>query len=163
MSIVPRILITGGAGFVGSTIALELLAAHPTWHIVVLDVNERSFNDERIKCIRGDVRQKPDCMHAVRHAHPTLIVHAAGVVPGGLKRYGHRGRDQVLELNVGGTVNMLDAAKECGVKYFLFTGSCTSITDDLEHDYHNFREELPFPQKALIYGESKVGLIISTH
>ena len=153
-----RILVTGGAGFVGSTIVLEILAAYPSWSIDVFDVkSETEYKPpENVQYIRGDVRKPSDCHLAVEKASPTVVIHAAGVVPGGLARYGREGRDAVLELNVGGTLNMLEATRESGVKYFIFTGSCTSITDDLDHDYPNFREELPFPDKCLVYGESKV-------
>lgn len=156
---VPRILVTGGAGFVGSTIVLELLAAHPSWQIIVLDVkNPADYRapSRNVHYILADVRREDACSAAVREARPTLIIHGAGAVPGGLDRYSRKGRDRLFELNVGGTVNMLQAAKACDVRYFVFTGSCTSITDDLNHDYPNFREEVPFPEKSLKYGESKV-------
>lgn len=156
-----RILVTGGAGFVGSTIVLELLAAHPSWSVTVLDVKrERDYKApaRQVQYIRGDVRNASDCHDALRKFKPTLIIHAAGVVPGGLARYSHKGRDEVFALNVGGTQQMLKATKAHGVKHFIFTGSCTSVTDDLDHDYPNFREEVSFPKTSLVYGESKVSL-----
>jgi sterol-4alpha-carboxylate 3-dehydrogenase (decarboxylating) len=51
---------------------------------------------------------------------------------------------------------MLEAAKDNNTPNFLFTSSCTVLTDDLDHDYPNFTEDLPFPKTSLMYGESKV-------
>lgn len=150
---------TGGAGFVGRETVHALRVAHPKWTLIVADICPATKLPDQLRdveYIQYDVRDARACVDAVRQARPTLIIHSAGVVPQGLARYSQRGRREIFALNVGGTENMLRAAKECGIGSFLFTGSCTSITDDLNHDFYNFTEETPFPTKSLIYGESKV-------
>lgn len=155
----PRVLVTGGSGFVGATVLLLLVERHDDWTLIVADVKppkEEFATENGIEFIKTDIKDAEECMRAVKHSRPNLIIHTAGRVPGGLTRYGKTGREDVFAINVGGTKNMLAAAKTCDVPNFLYTGSCTSITDDLDHEYPNFTEEVPFPKDSLIYGESKV-------
>ena len=56
-----RLLITGGAGFVGSNLAVSLAARHPDWEIVVLDNLYRrgsELNLPRLRGGRGRVRPR---------------------------------------------------------------------------------------------------------
>ena len=157
----PRVFVTGGSGFVGLTILKLLTQRHDDWMIIVADIipPEKTFAAENgVEYIQTNVSDAEQCLNAVKRARPTLIIHAAGRVPGGLTRYGRSGREDLFAVNVEGTKNMLEAARVCGVANFLYTGSCTSVTDDLDHDYPNFTEAIPFPRKSLIYGESKVSL-----
>ena len=161
----PRVLITGGSGFVGATIVQLLHRVHPGWIITVLDIKPRAAGkwgpeipnaDENIDFIEASVTDFEAVKRAIEQARPTVFVHTAGLVPGGLDRYSQKNREGVFRVNVEGTRNVLAAAKELGVKCFVYTGSCTSITDDLDHEYPNFNESVPFPDKSLVYGESKV-------
>ena len=155
----PRILLTGGSGFVGQAILRQFLQRHRDWPLTVADLEppQRAFAEENgIRYLRLDVKDVQQCLDVVKAADPVLIIHAAGRVPGGLTRYGRKGIESLFLLNVGGTENMLKAAKTCNVPNFIFTGSCTSITDDFDHEYPNFNEEVPYPLRSTMYGESKV-------
>jgi CDP-paratose 2-epimerase len=69
---VERVLITGGAGFIGASLALELAARHPAWEIVAFDnlhrrgseLNLSRLRDAGVRFIHGDVREPSD-LHAV--------------------------------------------------------------------------------------------------
>ena len=154
----PRILITGGTGFVGSHIVQQLHDRHPEYNLTVLDIQPRAVwkqPDAKIKYIQANIANAEEVFKAITHASPYLIVHTAGVVPAGTARYGRRERDVVFDVNVNGTRNVLDAAKKCGAKAFIYTSSCTIITDDSRNDYPNMKETLPIPTSSLIYGQSK--------
>lgn len=125
-----RILLTGGAGFIGSHLA-ERLLANNMW-VTVVD-NFDSFYEPATKrsnigaclthrnfqLIEGDLR---DC-NALRRrldGEYDVIVHLAakaGVRPSIADPIGFQ------EVNVGGTQNLLEMAKEWGVKQFIFASS----------------------------------------
>ncbi len=62
------VLITGGAGFIGASLALELAAGHPDWEIVAFDslhrrgseLNLPRLRDGRVRFVHGDVREIDD-------------------------------------------------------------------------------------------------------
>lgn len=156
-----KVLVTGGAGFVGSWIVKVFARAHPEWTITVLDVvAEKDFIPPvpAVQYTPGDVRQPFEISNAVEWAAPDVIIHLAGWIPQETKRYARRPQDvhNITKINVQGTQNMLDVAKEYGVKAFVYTSSCTVITDDLDRDYPNHDEETAIPPRSLMYGESKV-------
>jgi len=161
MSRPTSILVTGGLGFVGKAIVTALAEAHPQYKIFVLDI--QSINDATpprtgVEYLQGDIRKAHEVANAVEWAEPDVIVHTAGWVPGMNSRYRRRVQDvhNITKLNVGGTLNVLEAAKENGVRALVYTSSYTVVTDDLDHDYPNMKEDMPVPPKSLIYGESKV-------
>jgi CDP-paratose 2-epimerase len=62
------VLITGGAGFIGASLALELAARHPDWELVALDnlhrrgseLNLPRLREGRVRFVHGDVREPED-------------------------------------------------------------------------------------------------------
>ncbi len=81
--------------------------------------------DDRVELIEGDVRDIETCRRAVRGADYVLHQAALPSVPRSL-------RDPVLtnDINVGGTLNMLAASRETGVKRFVFASSSSVYGDD---------------------------------
>ena len=104
----------------------------------------------------GDVTDCSSIDLIVDRTRPDIIVHTAGTVPVLANRYGRDTRDHVLNVNVNGTRNMLAVAKRYKVQTFVWTGSCTSVTDDTRYQYANVDERWPTSSHSLIYGESKV-------
>lgn len=125
-----KYLVTGGAGFIGSNIVEELLKRGE--HVRVLDnlstgkrENLRPFLND-IELIEGDVRS----YHIVREAVQGVdfILHQAALpsVPRSIK-------DPITtnEVNVIGTLNILDAARECSVKRVVFASSSSVYGNNL--------------------------------
>ncbi|RCW77364.1 SDR family oxidoreductase [Saliterribacillus persicus] len=126
-----KFLITGGAGFVGSNLA-EFLLGHG-FEIKVLDdlSNGQKGNIEELKLkydfefIEGDIRDFNICVDAVKGVDYILHQAAWGSVPRSI-------RMPLIydEVNVHGTLNMLEAAKEEGVKKIVYASSSSVYGDE---------------------------------
>lgn len=149
------VLITGGAGFVGGAIVRAIKEKHPDWAISVFDVNAPSFHESGVSYVAGDITNAEEVDRVVSEIRPCALIHTAGIVPSLASRYGRSEQERVFEVNVGGTRNVIAAAKHAGVKALLCTGSCTAVTDDMRYHYPNIDETWPTSCHSLIYGESK--------
>ena len=125
-----RVLVTGGAGFIGSNLVESLLCSGNS--VVCLDnfstgkrenLKEFTGNPE-FKLIEGDIRNYIDCIKAVENIEIVFHQAALGSVPRSIK-------DPVstTDVNIGGFVKMLYAAKESGVKRFIYAASSSTYGD----------------------------------
>ncbi len=125
-----KVLVTGGAGFIGSNLCEELLKHNND--VICLDNfstgkenNISAFiNLNKFKLIRGDIRNYEDCQKAVQGVDIVLHQAALGSVPRSIK-------DPMTstDVNVGGFVKMLFAAKEAGVRRFVYAASSSTYGD----------------------------------
>ena len=115
-------LVTGGAGFIGSHLAEELLRRGQ--QVRILDnfsTGKRENIDplrERLELIEGDIRS----YHTVRQAvHGVAYILHQGALPSVPRSI----NDPITtnEVNVGGTLNLLDAARDAGVKRVVYASS----------------------------------------
>ncbi|MEO2063029.1 MAG: SDR family oxidoreductase [Christiangramia sp.] len=124
------ILITGGAGFIGSNLCEKLLEIGA--NIVCLDnfstghkKNIEPFiNNEKFTLIEGDIRDLDTCQKACKNIDYVLHEAALGSVPRSLK-------DPITsnEVNVSGFLNMLVAARDNDVKRFVYAASSSTYGD----------------------------------
>lgn len=125
-----KILVTGGAGFIGSNLCEHLLANN--YQVVCLDnfatgkrANIQSFLDNpAFELIEGDIRNLKDCQKAVKGVDYVLHQAALGSVPRSIK-------DPITtnEVNVSGFLNMLVASRDAGVKRFVYAASSSTYGD----------------------------------
>ena len=127
-----KILVTGGAGFIGSNLC-EYLLAH-NYEVVCLDnfatgkienllplLNQYSST---FKLIVGDIRNLFDCQKAVKGVDYVLHEAALGSVPRSIKD-----PTTTNEVNISGFLNMLIAARDVGVKRFMYAASSSTYGD----------------------------------
>ncbi len=132
-------LVTGGAGFIGSNIVDYLLREGHTVRVLDNLVTGRRENlaqvIERIEFIDGDLCDRSICNEAARGMDYVLHQGAVPSVPRSVT-------DPLLshEANVTGTVNLLLAARDAGVKRLVFASS-SSVYGDQEADIKT--ENLP--------------------
>ncbi len=126
-----RYLVTGGAGFIGSHIAEELVKRGDSVRIVDnfltgKEENIASFLDG-IELIRGDIRDLKLCREAVKDVDYVLHQAALPSVPRSVE-------DPLLTnaINIEGTLNVLVASRETSVKKVVFASSSSVYGDD-EH------------------------------
>src|ERR1700756_1430460 len=127
-----KILVTGGAGFIGSHLA-TYFTLNAAQKVVVLDDLSTGFekNIEPLKShpnftfIKGNITYKATCIKACKDIDVVLHHAALGSVPRSVET-----PIKTNEVNVSGFVNMLFAAKECGVKKFIYASSSSVYGDD---------------------------------
>lgn len=131
------ILITGGAGYIGSHTCVQLLAAGQK--IVVVDNLSNSSQEalhrvekitaQKIHFIQADIRDKT-ALHAIFKAHTiNAVVHFAG-----LKAVGESNDKPQLyyDNNVSGSLNLFEVMAECNVKNIVFSSSATVYGDPVK-------------------------------
>lgn len=124
------VLITGGAGFIGSNLTEYFLGLG--YKVVCLDNfstghrhNLKDFLDNlNFKLIEGDIRNLSDCVFAVEGVDFVLHQAALGSVPRSIK-------DPITtnDVNVSGFLNMLTAARDAKVKRFVYAASSSTYGD----------------------------------
>ena len=127
-----NVLVTGGAGFIGSNLCEHLLSEghtvkcldnFATGHIENLIPLINRYPD-RFTLIVGDIRNLDDCRRAVDGCQYVLHEAALGSVPRSIN-------DPITtnDVNIGGFLNMLVAARDAGVKRFIFAASSSTYGD----------------------------------
>ncbi|SCY38163.1 SDR family oxidoreductase [Flavobacterium caeni] len=130
MRIPSKILITGGAGFIGSNLCEYFLdQGH---EVVCLDNFATGHRHNLTECIKdpkftlieGDIRNLADCQHAVEGADYVLHQAALGSVPRSIN-------DPITsnDVNVSGFLNMLIASRDAKVKRFVYAASSSTYGD----------------------------------
>jgi UDP-N-acetylglucosamine 4-epimerase len=168
-----RVLVTGGAGFIGSNLIESLLESGN--YVVCLDnfstgkrANLKSFaSNSNFKLIEGDIRNFDDCLKAVDGMRFVFHQAALGSVPRSIK-------DPVstTDVNIGGFVKMLYASKEAGIKRFIYAASSSTygnhpglpkVEDKIgtplsPYGITKYVDELYAANFAQIYGIDVIGL-----
>lgn len=144
----PRALVTGGTGFVGSNIALRLIERG--WEVRILERPEAShilLEDGPFEYLTGDVLIPDTLPPAIRGVE--VLFHAAGVVD-----YWRQGVDRMYQVNVEGTRNVVEAALKVGVERMVHTSSTAAMGI---HPNVMVDETFTFDVKPerFVYGHSK--------
>jgi nucleoside-diphosphate-sugar epimerase len=150
-----EILVTGGAGFLGSHL-VDALIERGNRVIVFDDLSRGSSNQvaEGAVLVEGDVRSMQDWEHIFEAHSPQIIHHLAAV--NGTRRF-HKEADLVVDVNVNGTRNALHFAKKYDCR-MIFYSSPESFGEQESMPLSNDSESL-FPPAHLhqrhSYGASK--------
>lgn len=150
-----KILVTGGSGFLGSHVADALSEAGHDVH--VFDLAESQYLRSDQKMIIGDVTNIDDVNTAVKGCD--IIYHLAALAD--IDKAINRPRD-TMTVNLMGTVNMLEAAREFNVQRFIFSSSIYVYSDQgsfyrtskqaCEHLIQDYHERYGLDYTILRYG-----------
>jgi len=142
-----RFLVTGGAGFIGSNLAEKLI--EKGYFVRVLDNFSsgkrenlefaKGLGKNRFHLISGDIRNKSTCHKSCQGIDYVLHQAALRSVPKSLKE-----PQRFNEVNINGTLFMLQAAVKYKVKRFVFASSSS-----VYGDAHNFPEKEDFLPKPI--------------
>lgn len=144
-----RILITGGAGYIGSHTAQRMAAAD--FEPIIFD-NLSTGHHWAVQwgsLVTGDLRDRKQVQEALVTYQPEAVIHFAANAYVGESVQNPR---KYFQNNVVGSLNLLDAMVDAGVRYLIFSSSCTT---------YGLPQQLPLtedhPQHAVSpYGESKL-------
>ncbi|HBA83034.1 MAG TPA: UDP-glucose 4-epimerase GalE [Verrucomicrobia bacterium] len=147
-----KILVTGGAGYIGSvTTELLLNKGH---QVVVFDNLERGHVeavDGRAKLVRGDLRDREPILQAMKTERPDAVMHFAAYA-----LVGESMQDPMLYFrnNVEGGIHLVDAMLAAGMKKIVFSSTCATYG---QPDRMPMTEEIP-QHPTNPYGSSKLML-----
>jgi UDP-glucose 4-epimerase len=145
-----KILVTGGAGYIGSVCVEDLLnRGHDVTVFDNLTEGHRKAVDQRAKFVQGDLADKIGISQVIGAEQPAAVMHFAAKA---LVGESMQNPSKYFFNNVSCGLNLLDAMVEHGVKRFVFSSTCAT---------YGIPEAIPIdelaPQKPVNpYGESKL-------
>lgn len=140
-----RVLVTGGAGFIGAHLVKALRGADH--EVAILDRAPAAYT---VQQYGFDIRDRRDVVAAFRDFLPDAVCHLAAQVS---VPKSFRDPYADSETNVLGSINVLDAARANGVRDFVFASSGGAIYGDVPSGSSS---ELDAPRVASPYGASKL-------
>ena len=141
-----KILVTGGSGFIGSYLIKKLIINN--YKVNSFDLNNNpSFKNNNFKFFKGNILDKKALNNASKNCD--TVIHLAASL--GVKNTDDN-LAQCLDLNILGTKNVLEAAKNNKIKYFLYFSSSEIYGDQKSFPiYENF-----ISQNRSVYAISKI-------
>ena len=155
-----RLLVTGGAGFIGSNFVHYWLERHPDDHVVVYDLLTYAGNreslapvEDRIVFVEGDICDRDLAEATLRDNEVDIVVNFAAESHNSLAVVDPT---RFFRTNVLGTQTLLDASRAAGAKRFHHVSTCEVYGDlDLDTD-EVFTEDSPYRPRTP-YNASKAG------
>ena len=146
-----KILVTGGAGFIGSHL-LQLLASKEDVEVVAYDnlsSGRREHVPSGVRLCEGDVRDEKSLARLFLAEKFDAVVHLAAqtMVP-----YSLQHPDEDCQVNLLGIINILECCRRYDVKNIVFSSSAAIYGDNLNIPLHE--DEKPMPTSA--YGITKM-------
>jgi nucleoside-diphosphate-sugar epimerase len=118
-----RVLVTGGAGFIGACLVRQLIAEGQEVHLLLRPGSSpwrlEGLHDS-LHVHHADLRDTAATREAVRAARPEVVYHTAAR---GAAVYHGAGAASILESNVLGTASLLEALRACDYRVLVHTGS----------------------------------------
>lgn len=111
------VLITGGTGFLGIHLARFML--EKKYNVILLDTSSLSSKDieKKITTVNTDIREKKQLLAVFLRHKPDFVVHAAAALPI------QNSRKIIMDINVNGTKNVLEASLKNNIKRLVFISS----------------------------------------
>ena len=169
-----KVFITGGAGFIGSLLAVTFIRSG--WDVVAYDslrsfvhpheradyprrleyrlrrarqAEEENNGGAQFKLIEGSICHPELLTRAMREANPDIVIHLAAIsIADASQRY----LEDALAINQTGTTNVLNAARLCGVKRFVYASSSMTYGDFVHFPAAEDHPTVPLE----VYGASKL-------
>jgi CDP-paratose 2-epimerase len=157
-----RLLITGGAGFVGSNLAVSLASRHPDWEVVALDnlyrrgseLNLPRLEEAGVEFAEGDVREPGD-LNRFGEVAALVECSAEPSVMSGIDG----DTSYLLHTNLTGAYNCLEAARRAGAFFlFLSTSRVYPVAPQLELALEETATRFELAAEQPVPGASPAGI-----
>ena len=147
----PHIFLTGGSGFIGSRIVEELLADDSPLKpskITIFDIQPyQGIQNELIEFVQGNIFDYTVVESASKNAD--IAIHSAAIID-----WGTKSKQEVLNINVEGTKNMIKACKANNINHLVYTSSLDAVFTG--SPLIDIDETQPYPETHhTVYCESK--------
>jgi dihydroflavonol-4-reductase len=127
-------LVTGAAGFLGSHVARQLVARGDNVRVLMRPSStNRAIADLSLEYVTGDLRDPASLDRAMKNVK--RVFHVAADYRLWAKR-----KQDIYDSNVGGTKNLLDAAKRAGVEQVIYTSTVATIAVDRPQHPNEFTD-----------------------
>jgi UDP-glucose 4-epimerase len=122
--VIKNILITGGAGYIGSHVA-ELLIKNTTNKVIILDnliTGHKKLINKKAKFIKADIKNKKRLSTIIKKNKIDSIIHLAAHLN---VSEAERNKKKYYNNNIIGTKNIIEACNKTNVKNIIFSSSCS--------------------------------------
>jgi len=151
-----QVLITGASGFIGSAVARAVQARGAEVSVLVEpDADDRNLKDIAAKRIVADIRDGDAVRAACRGAR--FVFHLAAIY-----RFWARDPRIIYDVNVGGTLNVLDAVRAAGCERLVFT-STVGVLGLRQARNGELADETSFADIAHLFGHYKRSKFVAEH
>ncbi len=154
----PNVLVTGGAGYIGSHAVQALAAAgHDVWvfdnlsagHAEAVGRLQAVFPDRRLTLVQGDITDGAAVTQALRASAAAAVMHFAARLSVGESM---REPAAYYRTNVSGTLTVLEAMATCGVRHFVFSSTAATFGEPQHTPIDETHPQVPMNP----YGETKL-------
>jgi CDP-paratose 2-epimerase len=158
----PKVLVTGGAGFVGSNLAVSLAARHPDWELIALDnlyrrgseLNLSRLEAAGVEFVRGDVRE-PEDLDRLPRIDAMIECSAEPSVMSGID--GDTG--YLVHTNLTGAYNCLELARRDGAFFvFLSTSRVYPVAPQVDLNLEEAETRFELAPEQDVPGVSPAGI-----
>jgi UDP-glucose 4-epimerase len=154
------VLITGGAGYIGSHISEQLI--DKKYDIIILDnltTGHKKLINQKVNFIKGDINNKKLINNIIKQYNIQTVIHLAAYLN---VSEAERNKLKYYNNNVKGTENLLSACKNSNVKNFIFSSSCSiygnikgSVNERVKPNPQGYYAYTKFKSEELIKKYSK--------
>ena len=118
-----KILVTGGAGYIGSHIVEQLIKNNK--QVIILDnlvTGYKKLINKKAAFIKADIRKRSQIIKIIKDNNITSIIHLAAYLN---VNEAEKNKKKYVRNNIVGTKNLLEACKSSKVKNIIFSSSCS--------------------------------------